>query len=95
MPDRANHCPFLNRADARCAEHFNMQGLRHAFDHCFGQYSRCPVYFEMLMERRTRRAVAGAEAQEHPEDGRTSLVQVTVAAEQSRCAAAVPAVPRG
>ena len=52
---RANHCPFLNRRDARCGEHMSLQGLGHAFDYCFGRYQGCPVYFQMLIERRTRR----------------------------------------
>ncbi|CAN5619039.1 hypothetical protein BH09PLA1_BH09PLA1_09020 [soil metagenome] len=60
----ADHCPFLNRRDARCGEHMSIQGLDHAFDYCFGRYQGCPVYFQMLIERRARRgeAVAGIAA---------------------------------
>ena len=51
----ADHCPFLNRHDARCGEHMSLQGLDHAFHYCFGRYQGCPVYFQMLIERRARR----------------------------------------
>jgi len=51
----ADHCPFLNRRDARCGKHMSLQGLDHAFNYCFGRYQGCPVYFQMLIERRTRR----------------------------------------
>jgi DNA-binding GntR family transcriptional regulator len=49
-----SHCPFLNREDARCANHFSLDRLDHAFHHCFGSYSACPTYHEMLTERRYR-----------------------------------------
>jgi hypothetical protein len=52
------HCPFLNRADARCARHFSLEQLQHAFEHCFGQYEACGVYLELLYERRLNRAAA-------------------------------------
>jgi hypothetical protein len=51
----ADHCPFLNRHDSRCGEHMSLAGLDHAFNYCFGRYQGCPVYFQMLIERRTRR----------------------------------------
>jgi hypothetical protein len=56
MSDRVNHCPFLNRADTRCSNHFSLDKLESAFDHCFGQYKSCPTYHEMLDERRGRRS---------------------------------------
>ena len=52
------YCPFLNRNEARCAEHFSVNRLQHAFDHCFNEYSNCPSYQAMLNERNDR---AGAE----------------------------------
>jgi hypothetical protein len=48
------HCPFLNRTDKRCGEHLNLESLDHAFEHCFDVYAACPVYLELLIERRTR-----------------------------------------
>jgi hypothetical protein len=55
MSDRVNHCPFLNRADPRCAGHFSLDRLGVAFDHCFGKYKTCASYQELLLERRSRR----------------------------------------
>ncbi len=52
MSDRETHCPFLNRADYRCSNHFSLDHLDRAFDHCFGAYQSCPTYQEMLNERR-------------------------------------------
>ena len=81
MPDRSHHCPFLNRADARCSKHFSLDALGYAFDHCFDYYEGCGVYLELLVERRVRRARG------HEFDGATAdayahhapLVQLTVA----------------
>ena len=61
MSDHVEHCPFLNRADGRCAEHFQLDHLGHAFKYCFDEYHSCPVYAQQLAERQERRAaVAGA-----------------------------------
>ena len=54
MSDHESHCPFLNRSDYRCANHFSLDKLDAAFDHCFGAYQACPTYLEMLDERKTR-----------------------------------------
>src|SRR3982751_112714 len=58
MPGSAQHCPFLNRSDGRCAEHFSLLSLSEAFEQCFDQYTTCVVYRELLLERRIRRAEA-------------------------------------
>ncbi|HEX4795030.1 MAG TPA: hypothetical protein VH370_14645 [Humisphaera sp.] len=58
MADRAQHCPFLNRADDRCSASFSLDHLDRAFDYCFGSYSVCPVYAELLAERQSRRESA-------------------------------------
>jgi hypothetical protein len=55
MSDREHHCPFLNRADRRCAGFFSIEGLQHAFEHCFDAYKACGVYHELLHERQARR----------------------------------------
>jgi hypothetical protein len=52
------HCPFLNRSDARCSDHFGLDDLRFAFTHCFGEYRACPMYSQLLSERRERRSAA-------------------------------------
>jgi hypothetical protein len=49
------HCPFLNRSDRRCSDKLSLDRIAHAFDHCFGEYKDCPVYLELLVERRVRR----------------------------------------
>jgi hypothetical protein len=56
--DQAQHCPFLNRADARCSDAFSLEKLDHAFKYCFGRYTYCSVYMELLIERRMRRSAA-------------------------------------
>ena len=62
MSDREHHCPFLNRSDHRCSGHFSMQGMQHAFEHCFDAYKACGVYRELLAERQARRGQAPATA---------------------------------
>ncbi len=56
MSDHDHHCPFLNRSDERCAKNFSLERLHNTYDFCFGQYSACSVYLELLVERRLRRA---------------------------------------
>src|SRR5690349_15912028 len=58
LSERGQHCPFLNRTDARCGDHFRLERLDHAFEYCFDRYTACPVYLELLVERRLRRASA-------------------------------------
>jgi hypothetical protein len=55
---RGQHCPFLNRTDERCGQHFTLEQMEHAFVHCFDLYTHCPVYQELLIERRVRRGEA-------------------------------------
>ena len=65
MSDRPTHCPFLNRTDSRCSDHFKLDHLQHAFKFCFGAYKTCPVYLELLLERRVRRMYAGGKESFH------------------------------
>ena len=60
MSDRGKHCPFLNRADARCSANFSLDKLDQAFDVCCGSFAKCSVYGELLAERRARRAAQAA-----------------------------------
>jgi hypothetical protein len=55
MAERVHHCPFLNRSEPRCSSHFSLNDLGSALEQCFGQYSACGVYRELLRERRQRR----------------------------------------
>ncbi|HXE52401.1 MAG TPA: hypothetical protein VN541_05265 [Tepidisphaeraceae bacterium] len=76
MHEEAHHCPFLNRADVRCSAFFSLDRLGYAFAHCFSGYQSCGVYAELLGERRTRRANAGA-GRDGP-DVSTPYVQLTL-----------------
>lgn len=76
MPDQGSHCPFLNRADGRCATFFSLDRLEHAFAYCFGQYHQCRFYVELLVERRVRR-LSGCCADDG-DDGTSPLVQITL-----------------
>ncbi len=59
MSEHESHCPFLNRADYRCSNHFSLDKLDRAFTHCFGEYQSCPTYREMLTERQSRQPSSG------------------------------------
>lgn len=54
MPESGRHCPFLNREDTRCAECFTVNHMDHAFAYCFDRYKACPMYLELLVERRLK-----------------------------------------
>ena len=56
MSERVHHCPFLNQSNERCSSHFSLDRLGDAFDHCLNQYAMCPVYRDLLLEVRNRRA---------------------------------------
>lgn len=60
MAERVHHCPFLNRADSRCASNFSLDRLHEAFDQCFDRYATCDAYADLLLERQVRRAEAAA-----------------------------------
>ena len=73
--DRNEHCPFLNRADSRCGEHFHLDQLDHAFEFCFDRYTSCPTYLERLVERRLRQDEQPAK---RTASAAQSLVQLTI-----------------
>jgi hypothetical protein len=87
--DCGEHCPFLNRSDRRCSSYLSLDRITHAFDHCFGEYKSCPVYLELLVERRVRRLCGLLSPGEHgatPTDGPARppaaprpVVQLTIA----------------
>lgn len=76
MESNGQHCPFLNRADPRCGEAFNIERLDHAFRYCFGKYTACSVYIDLLVERRVKQSAA-MESRE-PHDAGNRIIQVTV-----------------
>lgn len=47
-------CPFVHGADPRCAEHLTVSGMSHAFDHCFDDFSACPLYHAKQHEARAQ-----------------------------------------
>jgi hypothetical protein len=87
MTEQVHHCPFLNRADNRCSEHFSLDRLGHTFDYCFGYYEGCAVYLELLVERRVMRARGhgGEGAGDGNDYGK--LIQVTVGGRHAHGAA--------
>ena len=101
MSDVPRHCPFLNRADERCASHFNIDGLGHAYRFCFDRYKTCPVYIQLLIERRVRRADAAAtEKSREPTPAPAPLavatapiIEVTISAGPGINSAAAPGLP--
>src|SRR5690242_17755116 len=48
-------CPFIDRVDHRCSSSFSLERLDHAFDVCFDQYKACPLFRELMAERRLQR----------------------------------------
>ena len=89
MPDRVEHCPFLNRSDARCSDNFNIDHLQHAFKFCFGRYKVCPAYLDLLVERRVRRSEAAERLAATANHGNHRFVQVTVSAGHAQHVAGV------
>jgi hypothetical protein len=89
--DRGQHCPFLNRTDSRCGSHFTLERLEHAFEYCFDRYNACPVYLELLVERRIRRGELRQDEVRVAEEGkvpdgashdRGPLVEITIHAKR-------------
>jgi hypothetical protein len=84
MPsEQAQHCPFLNRADTRCSDAFSLEKLDHAYKYCFGRYTFCSIYMELLVERRLRRSGAAvmsstAEQDDACKTGTQRVIQVSV-----------------
>jgi hypothetical protein len=92
MSAPGEYCPFLNRSDDRCSDHFNIGRLGQTFGHCFGAYNACPVYLELLVERRLRRLSGSMhrpeldDSQMRTPDARR-LVQVTIPRRNAKSAA--------
>ena len=85
MAQSESHCPFLNRADSRCAGYLSLDRLRHSYDYCFGTYSACRVYNELLAERRLRQAESPEgmnRISDLAEDDREQLVELAIHGKQ-------------
>src|SRR4051794_15479449 len=67
--ERPLQCPFIERVDHRCSSYFSLERLDHAFEICFDQYKACPLFQQMMAERRQQRlgGLAGREG-EHASD---------------------------
>jgi hypothetical protein len=94
MNQIGRYCPFLNRADWRCSDHFKLDGLRQAYSFCFDRYKKCPLYLQLLIERRVKRSDA---AEKNREDENAPIVTITISArsaERIAGAARLPAPPR-
>jgi len=46
-------CPFIDTADARCADHLTLRNVSSAFAHCADRYKTCPVYQMLAGESNT------------------------------------------
>lgn len=53
--ERPLQCPFIERVDHRCSSYFSLERLDHAFEVCFDQYKACPLFHQMMAERRMKR----------------------------------------
>ena len=40
-------CPFLEKADARCADHWSLKNIVSAFSCCAGNFTDCPVHQQL------------------------------------------------
>ena len=89
MSAHGEHCPFLNRADARCAENFCLERLDHALEYCFDQYQLCPTYLDLLLERRARRGEAQVS---EVQDAANPLIQVSISSRLREFANGIAAV---
>lgn len=93
-----HHCPFLNRADGRCAKHLSLDNLQYALEYCFDQYQQCPVYLERLVERRLRRSLPSvlAAGKISKRDAAAGFVQISLPhrnTQRSADPAELPAAP--
>jgi hypothetical protein len=49
-------CPYIDRADMRCASRLTVLNLRETFQFCFGQPQSCAVYRQICLEESRRNA---------------------------------------
>jgi hypothetical protein len=62
--ERPLQCPFIERVDHRCSSYFSLERLDHAFEVCFDQYKACPLFQQMMAERRMKRHGGHGEARD-------------------------------
>ncbi len=51
-PENRAICPFLEKADIRCAGHLTLQNLMQAFTDCAHHYEACPIFCQLMEEDR-------------------------------------------
>ena len=51
-PRRRYVCPYIEQADARCANQLTFKNLSYAFVYCADHYDACPIYKRHTAERR-------------------------------------------
>jgi hypothetical protein len=86
--EQPTQCPFIDRVDHRCSSAFSLERLDHAFEVCFDQFKACPLFKQLMAERRERRA-AGDAVTGHNQPGVESVPTLWVAGNDSRAAHAV------
>ena len=81
MAEHEHHCPFLNRPDERCSQHFHLDDLQHAFQYCFDRFESCPVYLDRWVERRGGPPPSEMKYRDHAREvDRHILVQISIPA---------------
>jgi len=55
-------CPHFERNDPRCAARFNLDRIRDVFEQCLGDYTSCPIYYQLTIAIKSPGAVALAAA---------------------------------
>ena len=60
--ESAAMCPHFERNDSRCAARFNLDRIRDVFEQCLGDYTSCPIYYQLTITHQSPGAVALAVA---------------------------------
>jgi len=55
-------CPYFEQNDPRCAARFNLDRIRDVFEQCLGDYTSCPIYFQLTISIQSPGTVALAAA---------------------------------
>ena len=45
------NCPFINSDHSHCSEVLNMQHLDEAFDLCTNNFTMCPVFVQLQLDK--------------------------------------------
>ena len=44
-------CPFIDKANTRCADHMTFRNIANAFGHCANHYTACAVYQKLTAQQ--------------------------------------------